>query len=279
MNLNEEDKEGWSVMAPDLDREWLKANFYITMEPHPNAIYSASFTELSTVQGMETFLKSYASFLKAPDTEPAGTFFCSWVGRIALAAQYYLSFYNKGIALEPENLTVDMYRSNGYYQFAFRIHQWNEHKAPSLPAERELFRQKQLEKVYRQTLRPLIEAMVTVTGANPRVFWRQLPGQFNYFIQSWQKEASSEHIVHQIIEDHRYVTTEMSAEPFGLSRNPLHVPVRYTTNMQGTDTISLKSACCLYHRMEEGDYCFSCPKLSETDRDERRLAYQSQEGT
>lgn len=265
-------------MELSLDHDMLKTKFYIIMEPHPDAIYSASFTELSTVDGMEKFLQFYAPLLKAPDTEPAGTFFCSWLGRIALAAQYYLSFYNKGIALDLENLTVDMYESNGYCQFAFRVHQWREQQGSSIPAEREVFRQEQLEQLYQQTLRPVVEAISAVTGAHARVFWRQFPSQFNYFVQTWQEEASSPEIVEHIQEDHRYVTAEMNAEPFGLTVNPLNIRTRYTTSIQGNQQIPLKSACCLYHRMDDGDYCFSCPKLSETDRDERRYAYQQKEG-
>ncbi|MGV7116815.1 (2Fe-2S)-binding protein [Paenibacillus kyungheensis] len=265
-------------MELSLDRDMLKAKFYLIMEPHPDAIYSASFAELSTVEGMKKFLQFYAPLLTAPDTEPAGTFFCSWLGRIALAEQYYLSFYNRSIALDLENLTMDMYESNGYCQFAFRIQQWSEEQGTGASAEREIFRQTHLKQLYQQTLRPLIEAISTVTGAHARVFWRQFPSQFNYFIQAWQEEASSTTIVEQIKEDHHYVTTQMEAETFGLSRNPLHIPTRYTTSIQGDQSIPLKSACCLYHRMDDGDYCFSCPKLSETDRDERRLAYQSKEG-
>ncbi|ANF96921.1 (2Fe-2S)-binding protein [Paenibacillus bovis] len=262
---------------PDWER--LGRQFYITNEPHPSAIYRQSFTELFTRAGMQQLLQYYAPLLKAEDLQPAATFLCSWLTGIPLAVQYHLSVEQQGLTLDPAQMTLEMYMSGPYCQFAFHVNELSVEQLP-VPAaddQHHKARDHYLHTVYRNILRPMIQQMTEVCGDHARMYWRQMPARFQYYTNQWKNWIDDDQIVQTIERDLHYVINGIPAEIFGLSRNPLNVPPRHTLNIDGTGETILRSACCLFHRMEDGEYCFNCPKISEAVREERRLAYQSRE--
>lgn len=263
---------------PDWER--LSRQFYISNTSHPEAVYRIAFTRLFTKEGMQELLEYYAPLLKAPDTQPAATFLCSWLTGIPLAVQYYLSVEQTGLKLDPDRLTLEMYMSGPYCQFSFYTEELKmEQLSASCSADQRItFRDQHLHAVYSDILRPLVEQMADLCGDHARIYWRQMPARFHYYTDQWKKEITDEPILQTIDRDLHYVVSGMPAEVFGLSRNPLHVPPRHTLNIDGTGETILRSACCLFHQMEDGEYCFNCPKISEAAREERRLAYQSKEG-
>jgi len=260
--------------------ERLSRQFYITNEPHPEAIYRQPFTELFTREGMEKLLQYYAPLLKAEDLQPAATFLCSWLTGIPLAVQYHLSVEQQALMLDPKQMTLELYMSGPYCQFAFHVNHLDIEQlpAPVVVDQRQDSRDRHLDAVYSDILRPMMEQMTEICGDHARMYWRQMPARFHYYTNQWKNGIEDEQVVQMIDRDLHYVMSEMPAEIFGLTRNPLHVPPRHTINIDGTGETILRSACCLFHRMEDGEYCFNCPQISETVREERRLAYQSREG-
>lgn len=287
------------IIQPDWEQ--LRQQFYIVNQPPPDAIYQIPFVELATPQGMKSFLEEYAPRLGASDLAPAATFFCAWLTGLPLAMQYYLSVHQTGMHVSLEQLTLHMYMSGAYCQFAFEVETLSlqslsakhevadenrvsdDHAARHIVYEspsngdREPFRYEVVAAMYTEVLRPLLKCMAEVTGEHVRMLWRQLPARYYYFVALWQQQAE-EPVKSRLEQDLHYVLHELPADVFALSRNPLSVPPRYTDNLERNGQVLIRSACCLYHQMDDGDYCFNCPKLSEDTREERRLAHSLKEG-
>ncbi|WP_411342458.1 (2Fe-2S)-binding protein [Paenibacillus sp. WLX1005] len=260
------------IIQPDWEQ--LRQQFYIVNEPQPDVLYRIPFVELATPQGMKSFLEDYAPRLGAPDLVPAATFFCSWLTGLPLAVQYYLSVHQTAMRLSLQQLTLNVYMSGAYCQFAFEADTlWLE----PVSGDRDLLRYHTVAAMYEDILRPLLESMAAVTGEHVRMLWRQIPARYYYFVQLWQQQME-EPVRIRLEQDLNYVLNELPADVFALSRNPLRVPPRYTDNLERSGQVLIRSACCLYHKMDGGEYCFNCPKVSEDVREERRLAYESKEG-
>ncbi|ASA21748.1 (2Fe-2S)-binding protein [Paenibacillus donghaensis] len=64
---------------------------------------------------------------------------------------------------------------------------------------------------------------------------------------------------------------------FGLAKNPFNVVIRRIEAIDDpAKKVMMRNRCCLYYRIEGGQYCYNCPRLKEAERAERRTEYRKQ---
>ncbi|WP_299231601.1 siderophore-iron reductase FhuF [uncultured Halomonas sp.] len=103
-------------------------------------------------------------------------------------------------------------------------------------------------------LTPLIEALATVTGASPKVFWSNAGNYVEYFtsvIHTHPMAAADQG-------EPARALLECRTLPDG-RRNPLYRPVHYVTPTEPERPARVRRLCCIRYLIDELGYCANCP--------------------
>ncbi|MGO0061116.1 Fe-S oxidoreductase [Brevibacillus fluminis] len=243
--------------------------FSIHLQKKDNALVSLAGTEAQHTGNMNALLEAYAPLIKAREPKAAAAYFGSWISSLALCLQYALSMENKAPDLALSNLTIQLYREGGQHDwsFAFVVEEWKEGNGPSGEAERASWREETLSRFYAETMRPLLEAAAQAGGHEVGQLWGQLPTKFNYYLEHFSDAAPSCAIRHRIAADYDYLRGELSPAVFGRKKNPFDVKIRYIPDWRDdSKQVRQKNVCCLYYLTGDGQYCYTCPRMKESER-------------
>ncbi len=249
----------------------LERKFYVCLEDREGILFSAPAAALVDRDDMKRCLEKYASCIRASGLHPAATFFCAWIGYVALAQQYMLSAENKKIDLSLSNIDVQLYGKGQRFAFAFKIRRWSEQALPASGADRRAARHRALAELYGETIRPLFESMAAAADIRTGQLWGQLPARFEYYRKILLSELPEAGLKTRMTEDYDALLHEVEPAVFGEKKNPFGVKFHWVEDpREAGKQIPLKSACCLYYKTEGGEYCYTCPRMKETERAERR---------
>ncbi|PYI53329.1 ferric iron reductase [Paenibacillus flagellatus] len=245
--------------------------YHVTTEDRPNAVCSVPASELTDSAAMKKLLDVYAPLMKALDGRAAAAYFCNAFSGVAVALQYAISVHGQAPDVSLANLTVQLAPADGKYTLSFKLNRLAEEDVPAVAAERDEWLSRKLARFYAETVRPLIEAVAAVGGLSAPYLWGLLPTRFNYYTGQWTLHASSTAEAETIENDYAVVKRGLPAETFGLKRNPFDVTIRWLEDLKDeSKQVRMKNVCCRFFETEGGYCCYTCPRLTEKERAERR---------
>jgi ferric iron reductase protein FhuF len=274
-----------------IDYKKLEQKFNITLIEREQPFFSVCAEELLNPDTMNLLLHTYGPLIKANDLTAPATYFSGNLGMLALALQYSISIWNRSLDLSLSNITVQLYKDNeaGYIRFAFVLHNKSEEEAPTDAVERGIWLKQVLTQFYKLSARPIIESLSRVSAFDAGQLWGQLPTRFNYNMDLFGKEldaaaqecgADAAAIAAdkaRLIEDYGFLRG-LEGSLFGRTKNPLDVKIRYIEDSRDPNKqVRMKNACCLYYKTGEGQYCYTCPRLKESDREQMRIKFRALE--
>lgn len=260
--------------------ETLDKEFGIASKERQHVVYSCPATDLLDDGKMKQLLQVYTPMIKGTDSSVGEVYMAGWFRGPMLGLLYMLSARNKTLDLSLNNMTLDIceafYNEKKYYSCGFRVHRSDLTDGPTDNDQNMTWTRDALTDFFEQTVRPVFETIASVGSLQIGMLWSQLPTSLEYGYDSLMKSSESEEVKHQVARNYKLMKT-ISAERFGRSKNPLDVKFRMTESMDHPDRqVRMKFACCLYYLVEDGDYCFTCPKLKESDREMRRAECRTQ---
>ncbi|RXZ84807.1 (2Fe-2S)-binding protein [Paenibacillaceae bacterium] len=259
-----------------LDFDTLEEKFGIRLLEASEAVYTVNAADLLNETHMRDFIAAYGPMMKALDDTAAAAYFSSWLSGIALAQQYMVSIYNTALDLSLANISVCLIPASGYTRIAFHLHQWRENEGPSASLARGFWREAVLTEFYGETMRPLMERLSAVSGLHIGQLWGQLPTKFNYYMAAFQKITRRESQRKRLADDYEYLKQELDPAVFGRSKNPFDVKPRMIEHLlDASQQVRMKNSCCRYIHTENGDYCYTCPRLKEEERAVLRRDYRA----
>ncbi|QGQ98847.1 (2Fe-2S)-binding protein [Paenibacillus psychroresistens] len=256
-----------------MDINKLETDFRITLQSNTDAIFSMALIDLLEPKNMIQLLETYTPLLKARGNEAAAAYFVSWFSSVPLALQYSISA-NKAVRLTLANLTVQIFPVGEYHQFSFKITDYETQDAPIAEAERKEWRNQILAEFYTEATKPLFERLAIESNMDIGQIWGQLPTKFNYYLANWLEELENEGLKANLANDYHALAHELKADVFGRKKNPFDVQIRWVEDIRNPGKqMRMKNACCLYYQVGTGEYCYTCPRLKEEDRAEKRAQY------
>ncbi|AJS59519.1 (2Fe-2S)-binding protein [Paenibacillus sp. IHBB 10380] len=253
-----------------LNFDILETEFNITKVKPLDAIYSVRAIDLVNTDNMSEFLAYVTPLVKALDVAATGAYCARWIGGMALAQQYVASVYNSSLDLSLINLTIHIIPTKARIPISFQIHNWTEEKAPMNDTNRQEWLEQVLVGMYSESIRPLFQALSMTTNWNIGQVWGQLPTRFDRYIEWITSEATQIVVKERLMQDYEHLK-EIDSHVFGRKRNPFNVTMRMVQHMEDPEKeIRMKYTCCLYHKTENGYYCYTCPHLREEERAARR---------
>ncbi|WP_201318449.1 IucA/IucC family C-terminal-domain containing protein [Paenibacillus sp. EPM92] len=249
----------------------LEQKYHIRREDPEHLICSIPAAELLERPNMQQFLELYGTRIHALEPAACAAYFSGWLGYAAFAQQYALSFHNQALDLSLSNFVVQLHVKESYTAISFKLVREAAQPAPAGEAERTAWLRRTLTELYGTTFRPLLEAASEAAGIEVGQLWGQFPTKLNYLMDDLLAEAEEHELRERIAEDYNRLRQELNSEVFGRAKNPLDVKIRWMEDLKDPDKrIRMKNACCLYYRTEGGFCCYTCPRLTEEQREERR---------
>ncbi|WP_433944412.1 hypothetical protein [Paenibacillus sp. SN-8-1] len=252
-----------------LNYELFEQLFCIVREDPHDAVLSIPASDILKEEAAISFLKAYQIEIKGQDLQVAATYFASaWRG-ICVTLQYMISLSDVRLDFSLTNLTLHLSRKNGYPSIFFRLRDAAEHPWPD--QDRDSRRLEAIEGFYKETLRPVFGVLAGISGLPAAQIWGQLPLGVAYYIRHISGKLEQEPDRIRLQEDHEYLVKNVDPSVFGLSRNPFHYKPKWIDDLYNPGQQSqMKPTCCLAYRTDTGHgYCYSCPKLTRQQREEK----------
>ncbi|MFE5323729.1 hypothetical protein ACFQ88_34130 [Paenibacillus sp. NPDC056579] len=251
------------------DAAYYDKQFYVTLEDKPDTMYGATLSSLLHQEGAASFIGTYAPLIKALETDVAGTYFASWFGAVCAAFQYSLWHDNAVASLSLDRVEVQLFKIEHRTGVAFRVNSW---VAEPLPAEnREAAVLAAMEAFYGQQVKPLLESVAEAAGINVGQLWGVMGTRMHYAMDRWLQEAQTDEERERVRQDFDTLFYSLEPEVFGRKKNPFDIRFRMMENPRiPGEQMRIKAVCCLAYKTDTGHgYCFTCPRLTESEREEK----------
>ncbi|MDQ0194310.1 (2Fe-2S)-binding protein [Paenibacillus wynnii] len=255
----------------------LATKFDLQLSVPEGTQYSFAAADLVKEEKMQEFMECYKPLMKALDDTAVAAYFANWFSSAAMALQYTLSVFNTVPNMSLSNLSIHLVPASGYCRVVYVINQWDTIKGPADKVERDHWRQRVLSDFYKNTAFPLIHSISALSGLAASQIWGQLPTKFNYYLEILMNGQDNADTMHQLQMDYESLKNDLSPEIFGLAKNPFQVQVRRIEDLADPEkTVQMRNRCCLYYLTEGGNYCYTCPRLNENERADRREKFRRQ---
>jgi len=252
----------------------LESKFYLTTEDHGGADLTARASDLLERSAMDEFIREYSARIKALEPAAASAGFCGWFRVVAAAQQYAVSLCDAALDLSLSNLTIQMYRKDGWYWVSFKVERPREFRYSPDAGTRERWREDVLTAFYRDEVRPLVESAAASSGTNAGLLWGQFPSGLHYYYEQFLLAAENDPERRRRIEDdYRFLSRGLGGDVFGRKRNPFDVKIRLIDNPHAPGRpMAMKATCCMFYRTEGGSMCYACPRMTDEEREGLKAA-------
>lgn len=261
-------KYGWEcVTMVFIDEKLLEERFLIRKTDHPTKVYSVSLLQIQQQTHMEEFIKIYGAKLKAVTPDVVATYFCTNYGWALAGLQHLLSL-DMYLDFSLSNTEMQIYydKEYDYYGLTFKLKEYTTQSC--------IQKKEKLEEIYVQDVTPLLLAFVDNTSVKMRDLWGQMSlGLYNGHNKNIEVAGSQEQ-KKKLENDFILLTRELEPVVFKANKkNPLDITFRMIESARDPDVYQkMKPTCCLYFQTEGAkNKCYSCPRLSDNEREQRKL--------
>ncbi|MGC5774498.1 ferric iron reductase [Paenibacillus pabuli] len=254
---------------------WLQQYGRITTTaPIDEPVFGMPLTALRHPEKAKLMLEAYNKHLRADSLRSAAVYFMHSVRGLMIGAHYMTALCDTWLDLSLDNVILQLEVKDGRPVISFQLYNATERLHPNRmtgpDAVPSSWRNDVLTAYYGEQLRPMIEGVAMAGGANPGQMWAQLASMLRWFKTTALQMNLNETEREAVIEGYEHVIA-MSPEILGLKKNLLNFkPVEIDNPHQPGETMLMKPVCCLHHEVYGGqNYCYSCPKLTKAERQER----------
>ncbi|WP_419874487.1 (2Fe-2S)-binding protein [Candidatus Pristimantibacillus sp. PTI5] len=261
--------------------ELLESNFGLSVKKREDLLFSCPAADLLDENKMKQLLEFYTPLVKGNDPSVGEVYMAGWFRGPMLGLIYMLSSWNKTLDLSLENITVQIYTAdyNGHKYTAseFFLHHTDLIDAPEQEHEYAAWTKDRIRGFFERTVLPVFESIAKVGTLQVGMLWGQLPTSLVYGYDRLMSMNENEKAKQQV-HNHFELVKSLEASVFGRNKNPLNVKFRMTESLDNPEKqVPLKSSCCLYYHVDGGYYCYTCPRIKESEREERRQEYRAKQ--
>lgn len=249
--------------------------FGVTDRRADKPLFMLELACLASTVGAEEFVQAYAPRIKADSPDVCATYFASWLGKLGAAVAYAMWHDRLDLRLRPESVFLQMEESAYGASISFRLACPEPVALPAADDEKHM--QRGLAAFYSRCIRPVVEAVAAAGDVSPGAVWALMGSGLHYILDKWRSEETDPVLKDRLETVADILIHRLAPEVFGRPANPFRIQFRLTRSLKGNGQVRLKAACCLAYKTNTGHgYCFTCPKISEEEREKRRAVAASQ---
>lgn len=248
-----------------IDEKLLEKNYYIRKTDHPDKVYSASLLDIQQKEKMDDFVKFYGEKIKATNVGVVATYFCTYYGWALAGLQRLLSLdFSLSLSLSNTELQIYYDQERKHYDLAFKL---NENLIQPC-----IHKEEWLEEVYEKNVTPLLKAFEDHTNVRMIDLWGQLYFAIYKGHEKNLEFVESEEEKKKVEKDFILLTKELKPEVFKANKNPLDITFRMVESATEPDVYyPMKPSCCLYYQIDGVQRkCYTCPRIKDEEREQRK---------
>jgi ferric iron reductase protein FhuF len=253
-----------------IDFDFLEKHMYFAKEAMPQHLFRIDMADLLDKDNAKRFVEQYGPALKAMKPEVAATYFSLWFAWICTAMQYTISHHHAAYDFSLSNLSGQLYLVNERPRWAFLV---DDVQSLSTPAQdRNAWRKEVLTSFYANEVTPLLNSISVAADIGVGQLWGQVATRMHYAHDARLREAPDVWMRQTIEEDFASLQYELGGDVFGRKRNPFDINFRFVENPRmPEEPYRIKASCCLAYLTDTGHgYCYTCPRMGEEEREEKR---------
>lgn len=261
----------------------LDDEFNLAVHDKTSILFSCDAIDLLDDVTMKQVLDRYTPMLKGKDISVGEVYMAGWFRGPMLGILYMLSAWNRTLDLSLENIQFQVYEAvyqeRKYVSCALKLKNADWICGPEDEGEQEAWIAKTLGDYFAYTVRPIYETIERAGTLKSLMLWGQLPTSLAYGYDRLMDSNECESVKSKA-EGNYKLAKELDSALFGRNKNPLDVQFNMTESLQDPNKqVRMKSSCCLYYLVDGGYYCFTCPRIKESERESRREAYRLEKQT
>ncbi|NHN29253.1 (2Fe-2S)-binding protein [Paenibacillus agricola] len=248
----------------------LEQQMFFAKEAFPEQAFRVEMADLLKEGNAKRFVGQYGPVLKAMKPEVAATYFSLWFAWVCVAMQYTISHDHATYDFSLRNLKGQVHLVNGRPRWAFLLHDADSLSTPA--GDRNAWRKQVLTSFYALEVAPLLTSIAEAADIGVGQLWGQVATRMHYAQDAFLREATSTWVRQTIEEDFACLQQELDGEVFGRKRNPFDINFRLIDNPRmPEEPYRIKASCCLAYLTDTGHgYCYTCPRMGEEEREEKR---------
>lgn len=252
-------------------RELLAQRYWLSETGLAEPDHSFRLSDLLRTEEMDRFIRLYTALLKGSHIDVGGMYLTTWFSCVCSALQYTVSCHNEALPIRLDGIELQLQDQTDGPALAFKANRLSSSPFPG--HDREDWLEAVFQSWYVGQVKPLLEAAATASGMPTAQLWAQLATRLYNTKDVMAGEAESEETKRRIEADFDFLVHRMGPRIFEGRKNLLDLNFKMVDYPAYPDRLlRVKAACCLYYKTERacGVYCFTCPKISEAEREEKR---------
>ncbi len=250
--------------------KYLEEKYGLVEEYDKNAMLSITLSSLADSKKADDFVTEVQAILNTNERMVAGTHLCSWIGALCAGFHAALSLDDKVLQMNSEHIVFQIMMEQGKRKIKFVLEELSFTNTSIRSDERNI----EINSFYLNSIAPFIHAVSLSTGVKHAVLWTQfvtrLYNEQDLWLDLYFKDT---HRCNKIKLDFMHLFHDLPLEQLQLKRNPFDVTFKWISHAtNATEMIRQRSTCCFAYKtgMDKG-YCYSCPQMTEEERQLRRV--------
>lgn len=256
----------------NLDFSFTETYFHISPNKPLSPIMQISAEDFLDHEKVQDILSAYGEITEATDNILPASFIGMTFCNLCIAQLIFAAQSQQWLDLSLSNLTfyIESSEANHYLGYTINDIQWTH-----IPENnQEVFLLQYWTSFIEQQIRPAIESISHTASVRPVLIWNQLGGQLSRMKEIFFAENIPQEVTSRFNLAYLMMTELLSPEIFHLKRNPFKHAPRYVENPYNPEEKwMLRSSCCKWDHRKNGEKCYVCPCLTQTQRNDMKKTY------
>ena len=255
-------------MEPQLDFSIVKRYYHISPEGADHPFYEIPAERLLDPDSLKTTLRTCGEVVQATSDALPASFMGTTLCKLTLIQLLFAAQHDQFIDLSPGSLIFQLEMHDDHPHIGFKINSMHTEEIPR--EERQAFLAERWTAAYQAFITPAVKAFAAASGLKPEAIWQQFGGQLTYLRDFLAANERREAVIGKFDQGGRWLA-ELDGALFEQRRNPFKHNPRYVENpFKPGEQWLLHSSCCLYDRRENGRKCYTCPRMTDDEREARK---------
>jgi ferric iron reductase protein FhuF len=184
-----------------------------------------------------------------------------------------LSYHNTSFDLSLSNIELQIYHDEEHGHDGLNFKVLNQQEGSNSTVEQTSWRKEVIKEMFKSQVVPLLYMFTEVTNVRIKELWELLGLGLYYGHDKMLELVGATEEKERIEEDFEYITKELEPEIFQLKKNPLNITFTMVEASKEPGTLlRIKPSCCLYYETEGAKAkCYTCPRASKQEREDRGI--------
>lgn len=257
-------------MISPLDFSLVNSYYHISPNGAENPLAEMPATDFFDMNRVKGLMQLAGETVQAQGLDLPASFFGTSLCNLCSTKLIFLAQYNKMLDLSLKHLTFQIEVHEDHAHLGYKINELHVKDVPEEEQEKVILKDWEVFITY--TVTPAVEAIAEAAGVKSAMIWQQFGGEIGMLREFIAQNETREEVLERFNRNFLLLSESISPELFHRNRNPFKHTIRYTDNpYHERERLVLRSSCCLYYCRDNGEKCYVCPRLTEEEREEKKV--------